>query len=105
MEVCNLAKAVFLLSVIIGSLDTYIFGFSTFTMLMNILFTVFLVVITNWSCYNQTNNWVAWVIVIFSVLSLATLLYLVLSKKDEFDKQFIEEERNRRIKESALHSQ
>jgi hypothetical protein len=96
MEVCILAKIVFLLSVIIVSLDIYMFGISTFTMVSNILFTAFLVFITNWSCYNQSKNWVAWIIVIFSVLSLALLMYFIHNQTDNEIKQLIEEEKKSR---------
>jgi len=96
MEVCILAKIVFLLSVIIVSLDIYMFGISTFTMVSNILFTTFLVFITNWSCYNQSKNWVAWIIVIFSVLSLALLMYFIHNQTDNEIKQLIEEEKKSR---------
>ena len=103
MKVCILAKLVFLLSVIIVSLDIYMFGISTITMVSNIFFTVFLVFMTNWSCYNQTKNWVAWLIVIFSVLSLAILMYFIHNQTDNEIKQFIEEEKNSRKPRPITH--
>jgi len=100
MQICNLAKVVFLLSVITISFDTYIFGFSRFTMLMNILFTIFLVFITNWSCYNQTNRWVAWIVVIFSVLSLAAMGHLIRYPNDEINAKILKDEKTLRENEN-----
>lgn len=97
MELCVLAKVVFLLSVINVSFDIYLLGISAYSLLMNILFTIFAVSITNWSCYNQTNNWVAWVMVIFAFITTAALLYVVKYPNEETTKQAIDEERENRL--------
>jgi Ca2+/Na+ antiporter len=97
MELCVLAKVVFLLSVINVSFDIYLLGISAFSLLMNILFTIFAVSVTNWSCYNQTNNWVAWVMVIFAFIATAVMLYIMKYPNEELNKQVIEEERKNRL--------
>jgi Ca2+/Na+ antiporter len=97
MELCVLAKVVFLLSVINVSFDIYLLGISAFSLLMNILFTIFAVTLTNWSCYNQTSNWVAWVMVIFAFISTAVMLYVAKYPNEELNKQVIEEERKNRF--------
>lgn len=104
MELCVLAKVVFLLSVINISFDIYLLGISAYSLLMNILFSIFAVSVTNWSCYNQTNNWVAWVMVIFAFVTTAALLYLVKNPNEETNKQLIEEERKKRLHvQSMIH--
>jgi uncharacterized membrane protein len=97
MELCVLAKVVFLLSVINISFDIYLLGISAFSLLMNILFTIFAVSITNWSCYNQSSNWVAWVIVVFSFIATAVMLYVMKYPNEEINKEVIEEERKNRL--------
>lgn len=97
MELCVLAKVVFLLAVINVSFDIYLLGISAYVLLLNILFSIFAVSVTNWSCYNQTNNWVAWVMVIFAFVSTAALLYLVKYPNEETNKQIIEDERKNRL--------
>jgi len=95
MELCVLAKVVFLLSIIGISFDIYLYGISFFSVFVNIFITFLAVWITNWSCYNQTNNWVAWVIVIFTFISLFPVFLLIKNKNNEYAKK-IEEEKKKK---------
>ena len=99
MELCVLAKVVFLLSMIGISFDIYLYGISFFSVFVNIFITFLAVWITNWSCYNQTNNWVAWVIVIFTFISLLPVFLIIKSQNNEYAKKYIEEEKKEKEKE------
>jgi len=96
MELCFLAKVVVFLSIIGMSFDIYLFGTSIVSILMNIVFTCLVVWITNWSCYNQTYNWVAWVIVIITLIGLMSVSYLVKNRNKDEEKKVIEEEKKKR---------
>jgi H+/Cl- antiporter ClcA len=96
MELCFLAKVVVFLSIIGMSFDIYLFGTSIVSILMNIVFTFLVVWITNWSCYNQTYNWVAWVIVIVTLIGLMSVSYLVKNRNKDEEKKLIEEEKKKR---------
>jgi len=63
MELCVLAKIVLLLSIIIISFETCAFGVSIISILFDILFTLFIVFITNLYC----DFWIAKGIVIFAL--------------------------------------
>jgi len=95
MELCILAKVVFLLSIIGISFDIYLYGISFLTTFVNVFITFIAVWFTNWSCYNQTNNWVAWVIVIFTFISLLPVFLLIKNKNNEYAKK-IEEEKKKK---------
>jgi hypothetical protein len=96
MELCFLAKVVVFLSIIGISFDIYLFGTSIVSILMNIVFTFLVVWITNWSCYNQTYNWVAWVIVIVTLIGLMSVSYLIKNRNKDEEKKLIEEEKKKR---------
>ena len=96
MELCFLAKVVVFLCIIGMSFDIYLFGTSIVSILMNIVFTFLVVWITNWSCYNQTYNWVAWVIVIVTLIGLMSVSYLVKNRNKDEEKKLIEEEKKKR---------
>jgi hypothetical protein len=96
MELCFLAKVVVFLSIIGMSFDIYLFGTSIVSILMNIVFTFLVVWITNWSCYNQTYNWVAWVIVIVTLIGLMSVSYLIKNRNKDEEKKLIEEEKKKR---------
>ena len=99
MDICPLATAVLLISFLGVICDIYIFGFYISSILINIIFTVIIVFITNWSCYKVGYNWIAWVIVIINLLVLFSFIYLIKNKNSEIEKKLIEEEiRNRNKK-------
>jgi phosphotransferase system glucose/maltose/N-acetylglucosamine-specific IIC component len=96
MELCILAKVVFLLSLIGISFDIYLYGISFFTTFVNLFITFIAVWFTNWSCYNQTNNWVAWIIVIISFITLLPVFLIIKNQNNnEYAKKFVEEERKK----------
>lgn len=99
MDICPLATAVLVISFLGVICDIYIFGFYISSILMNIIFTVIIVFITNWSCYKVGYNWIAWVIVIINLLALFSFIYLIKNKNSDIEKKLIEEEiRNRNKK-------
>ena len=98
MDICPLATAVLVISFLGVICDIYIFGFYISSILMNIIFTVIIVFITNWSCYKVGYNWIAWVIVIINLLALFSFIYLIKNKNSEIEKELIKEEKKNRNK-------
>ena len=94
MELCVLAKIVLLLSIIIISFNTCAFGVSIISILFDILFTVFIVFITNLYC----DFWIAKGIVVFSLFFAVTGIAACFAK-DEIHKMLQEEELNRQQQE------
>lgn len=80
MELCAIARAVLLFSVIGIFCDLYLFGVSAFTLVVNVLTTCFLVWLSNWACFTEGYNWVAWLIVIILFFSLTSLVYIIKNK-------------------------
>jgi hypothetical protein len=63
-------------------------------LLVNIALTGLGVWITNWSCYNQTYNWLAWIIVICTAIPVVFIPYILMyGKSDPELKEIIEEEK------------
>jgi phosphotransferase system glucose/maltose/N-acetylglucosamine-specific IIC component len=98
MKLCFLAKVVFLLSIIGISLDIYLAGLTLMSFLQNVILIFLFVWITNWSCYKESYNWVAWVIVILTLIMLMTTIFVVKNKNKEEVKKAIEEEKKNRQK-------
>ena len=96
MELCSLAKAVFLLSIIGISLDIYLAGFSIMSFLTNVIVTFLFIWLTNWSCYKEGYNWIAWIVVIFTFISLMATLFVIKNQDNEEIKKVIDEERQKR---------
>ena len=96
MELCFLAKVFFLLSIIGISFDIYLAGFTTFSFLQNVVVTVLFVFITNWFCFTQSYNWVAWVIVSITFITVIATIYIVNNKNQTEIKKVIDEEKKRR---------
>ena len=94
MELCVLAKIVLLLSIIIISFNTCAYGMSIISILFDILFTAFIVYITNSYC----DFWIAKGLVIFS-LFFAVMAIAMCVTKDEIHKMLKEEELNRQQQE------
>ncbi len=76
MELCVLAKIVLLLSIIIMSFNVCIYGFSLFYVLLDIIFTVIVVLIANLYC----EYWIAKGIVIFALINALIVILLCFSK-------------------------
>jgi len=98
MELCILAKVVFLLSIIGISFDIYLYGISFLTTFVNVFITFIAVWFTNWSCYNQTNNWVAWLIVIISFITLLPVFLIIKNQNNEYTKKTEEEKKEKENK-------
>jgi len=98
MELCAIARFVLLFSVIGILCDIYLFGVSFFTLVVNVLTSVFLIWLANWACFSEGYNWVAWIIVIILFFSLISLVYVIKNKNKIDEKKIIEEERKKREK-------
>ena len=98
MELCAIARFVLLFSVIGVIGDIYLFGVSFLSLVINVLVSVFLIWLTNWACFSEGYNWLAWLIVIVLFFSLISLIYIIKNKDKEEQKKFIEEERKKREK-------
>jgi hypothetical protein len=96
MNICRLAIFVLLISFLGILFDIYIFGFNVFEFLKNILYTIIIVFITNWSCHSLSYNWIAWFIVFINILLLFSIIFLMKTKNKEIVKQIIEEEKQKR---------
>jgi phosphotransferase system glucose/maltose/N-acetylglucosamine-specific IIC component len=105
MELCAIARAVLLFSVIGTFCDIYLFGISFLSLVSNILVAVFLVWLANWSCFTEGYNWVAWIIVIVLFFSLTSLIYIIKNKNKEEEKKIIEEEKKKRERRNKGDSQ
>ena len=93
MELCAIARFVLLFSVICVVGDIYLFGVSALSLVINVLGSVFLIWLTNWACFSEGYNWLAWLIVIVLFFSLISLIYIIKNKDKEEEKKFIEEEK------------
>jgi len=94
MNLCTLAKVVLVASILQLAVNIYLVGFSIVPFLGTVAFTAFVVWATNWSCYNQTYNWLAWILVVVTVIPAMFLPYIVLNRNSDPElKQIIEEER------------
>lgn len=96
MNICRLAIFVLLISFLGILFDIYIVGFNSFEFLKNIIFTIIIVFITNWSCYSLNYNWIAWLMVFIYILLLFSIIFLMKTKNTEFGKQVIDEEKQKR---------
>jgi len=98
MELCAIARAVLLFSVIGIFCDIYLFGVSVFSLIIDVLTSVFLIWLSNWACFSEGYNWIAWIIVIVLFFSLISLVYVIKNKDKVEEKKMIEEERKKREK-------
>jgi cobalamin biosynthesis protein CobD/CbiB len=98
MELCAIARAVLLFSVIGIFFDIYLFGISAFSLIVDVLTSVFLIWLSNWACFSEGYNWIAWIIVIVLLFSLISLVYVIKNKDKAEEKKMIEEERKKREK-------
>ena len=83
MRICLPAIIVRVVCILGIIVDIYIFGFYIFEFLKNVLFTIGIVLLTNWICY----SWIAWLIVIINILLLFSFIYLIKTKNAEIEKE------------------
>jgi hypothetical protein len=98
MNICQPATILLVISILGIIFDSYLFGFNIFEFIKNILFTIIIVFIANWSCYKVGYGWISWLIVIISLLALFSLIYFIKNKNSENVKYIIEEEEKNRNK-------
>jgi hypothetical protein len=98
MELCAIARFVLLISILGVIGDIYLFGVSFLSLVVNVLGSVFLIWLTNWACFSEGYNWLAWLIVIVLFFSLISLIYIIKNKDKEDIKKMIEEEKKDRDK-------
>jgi len=79
-KLCSIAWFVLLFSIVGIILDYYTFGTTLLGFLLNVIITIFFVTITNWACYKEGYNWLAWFIVVIAGLGILTGFYIVKRK-------------------------
>lgn len=89
MNLCRPAFIVLILSILGTICDIFYFGFIVSSLLENIIFTIMIVLITNWSCYKIGYKWISWMIVIINLLLLLLFFYLIKNKNTEIGKLLI----------------
>jgi hypothetical protein len=104
MELCILAQLVIFLSVVTTFFDVFLIETTTEGILTNILISVIVTALlaaaTNWSCYYQTYSWIAWIILILTVVPVLVMPYMILNRNDpEIKKEIAEERKLRKPKE------
>jgi hypothetical protein len=107
MKLCVLSWVVIILSIIGTAADIYLIESTPTGILLNIIanviVTFLLVLLTNWSCYSPTFYWIAWIVVIFTVISTVTMLYIITNRDSPEIKKELEEEKKLRNEFSASH--
>ena len=93
MEICWLASIVLILSILGILIDINIFGFSAVYFLINAIFTVLIVYITNWSCYSNKYNYIAWLMLYIHIILMILSIILV---NTDFGRDIIDAERQNR---------
>ena len=100
MELCVLTKLVIFLSVIAVVLDILLIEITLkgaiLNLLANVIVTFIFALITNWACYSQGYYWIAWVIVVLTLIPVLVMPYLMANINDPEVKELIEEERELR---------
>ena len=97
LKICSIAWFVFFFSIVGIILDYYIFGTTFSGFLLNVISTIFLVWLANWSCYKQGYNWIAWLLVIISGFGIIGMVYIIKKKDNNPDiYQTIVDEKNLR---------
>jgi hypothetical protein len=100
MELCVLTKLVIFLSVIAIVLDILLIEITlkgaALNLLVNVLFTCLLAFITNWACYSQGYYWIAWVIVILTLIPVLVMPYIMKDINSPEVQQLLKEERELR---------
>jgi hypothetical protein len=83
MKLC-LQTTIFLLISILGiTLNIYFVGMSTIEFIQNIIFTLVIAFVTNWSCSKNGYKWIAWLIVIISLIALSGFMFLKPKSKNK----------------------
>jgi len=86
MEFCWFAVIVLILSILGILFDIYTIGFSIVKFLINVIFTVLVVYITNWSCYSTKYSYIAWLMVIIHIVAMVLSIILI---NTDFGKELI----------------
>jgi len=77
MEFCFLANLVIIFSLLGIIISNVLFGMSIIVTIINLLFTVLFVMLTNWGCNTIGYYWVAIVITVIHAIGLATSVVLL----------------------------
>jgi hypothetical protein len=93
MKLCSIAWVVLILTILGMFANISLIGTNIKSIILDILFIVVSVYITNWACYSQCCNWIAWVLAIGFTLSFMIVLYAIRYKDDPEIRQIIMEAR------------
>ena len=94
MEFCWLATIVLIFSILGILFDISIFGFSAVYFLVNTMFSVLLIFITNWSCYSKKYGYIAWGMVAIHIIFMLLSIFIA---STDLGKDIIDAERKNRI--------
>lgn len=90
MELCIIARFVLIFSVIGIIFEMYIMnGTSIVHFILNVIVTFIVVSVANWACFKEGYNWIAWIVVIISITSLAYVIHLAKNKDSEITKDYV----------------
>lgn len=103
MELCLLSKIVIGGSILATAADIYLvestpIGISL-NILISVIFTFLLVLLTNWSCYSPTFYWIAWIVVVFTIIPVVAMPFIILNKDSPEIKKDLEDERKLRAEQ------
>ena len=84
-KLCSIAWFVLFFSIVGIILDYNIFGSTLLGFSLNIIFTVFFVMLANWACYKEGYNWIAWFLVIILGFGVLITIYIFKKKDTEPD--------------------
>ena len=100
MKLCLLSKLVIFFTIVATAADIYLIETSITGILMNILanllFMILLVWITNWSCFTQSYQWIAWIIVVIAFIPALVIPFMIQDRNSPDVKQLVKEERELR---------
>ena len=90
MELCIIARFVLIFSVIGIILEMYIMNGTTIVnFILNVITAVIAVSVANWACFKEGYNWIAWIVVIISIVGLASIIHLAKNKNSQMTKDYI----------------
>lgn len=100
MKLCLLSKIVIVSAILATAADIYLIESTaigiSINIVANVIFTFLLVLLTNWSCYSPTFYWIAWIVVVFSLIPVLAMPFIITNRNDPIIKKELDEERKLR---------
>ena len=106
MKLCGLSWVVIICAIISTAADIYLIESTvigiTLNIVANTIFTFLLVLLTNWSCYSPTFYWIAWIVVVFTVIPTLAMPFIIKNRNSPEIKKELDEEK--KLRSEASHS-